>query len=80
MANKCRELACFSTGVYLVHLRQLGVVDHIVVVDAGRKLILDSEEPYPMTLSEGLLRKCGGDEVKHLTIACGRRLIEQRDV
>lgn len=37
-----------------------------VVVDANRKLIIDSEGKYPLTLTQEVLRKCGGEEADNL--------------
>lgn len=42
--NPFKQLAEFSSDIFLVHLRQRAVVDRIVVVEMSRRLILDSEE------------------------------------
>jgi len=51
-----------------VRLGQLKVVDHFVVVDGDRTLILDSEEKYPIALSVSTLQMCGGKEADKLEV------------
>lgn len=77
LSDPFRYISRATSGVYLLHLHQLGVVDHIVVVDANRNLIIDSAEEYPMRCSEELLRKCGGKEAEKLQIIGARILIDQ---
>lgn len=48
-------------GVFIARLMQVNVVDHVVCVDANRKLILDSAEEYPLKLSAEALKLCAGD-------------------
>lgn len=43
-----------STVFCLVQLDQ--VVDHCVVVNCNRRVVIDSAETYPVTLSEDVLR------------------------
>ena len=66
-----------TSGVFLLHLQELDVVDHIIIVDANRKLIFDSAEKFPMRLSERLLRQCGGEEAANLKIVTARHLVNQ---
>ena len=61
-------LACRGSGVFIAHVFQPKVVSHAIVADAGRKLIIDSSEDYPMRLSEDLLRKCGGEQATELRV------------
>ena len=75
--NPFRYLATRETDFYLVHLVQHGVVNHAVVVDARRKLIIDSEEKYPLTLTEEVLRKCGGEEAENLQVEDLRLILDQ---
>lgn len=51
IANSFKELARFSSGVYMVHLSKRGIVEHIIAVDASRGLISYKEEPCKMNLS-----------------------------
>ena len=75
--NPFRYLASRETGVYIVHLVQHRVVNHAVVIDAHRKLIIDSEEEYPLTLTEAVLRKCGGEEADNLQVEDLRLIVDQ---
>ena len=63
-----------SSGVWIVRLVQGNEVDHCVVIDGNRQLILDSAENYPIRLSAECLRLCGGDEVPNLQVAEIREL------
>ena len=61
-------------GVWLVRLRAGNQVDHCIVVDGVRRLILDGDEKRPMHLSTNSLRSCGGDNAQRLYIAEVREL------
>ena len=74
--NPFRYLASREIGVYIVHLAQHRVLNHAVVVDAHRKLIVDSEEEYPLSLTEAVLRKCGGEEADNLQVEDLRLLVD----
>ena len=69
-----RALAGRTTGVFIVRLQEVRRVDHAVVVDAGARVIIDSEEATAIELSAKNLSRCGGDE------ACQLRVIEVRQV
>ena len=77
--NLFAYLASSDSGVYLVHVFQPNLVSHTLVVEAGRKLIIDSAEDFPMRLSESLLRKCGGEAANALRIREVRKIVSQRD-
>lgn len=78
MVNPFSSIDEFTSGEYLLHLPEVEVVENVIAVDADRRLILDGVEPYPMRLSEEVLRLCGGQGAKNLTLVCTRRLIEPR--
>ena len=61
----------------MVHVSQSVVVDHCVVVNAGRRLIHDSPSPYPLGLNDDFLRSCGGTAADNLEISEVRQLIRQ---
>ena len=67
-------------GVYLVHLFQPNLISYTLVVDASRKLIIDSAEDFPMRLSESLWRKCGGEAATALRIGEVRKIVSQLDL
>ena len=75
--NPFAYLACRGSGVFIAHVFQPKVVSHTIVVDAGRKLIIDSSEDYPMRLSEELLRKCGGEQATELRIGEVAMIVSQ---
>ena len=77
--NPFAYLASRDSGVYLVYLFQPNLVSHTLVVDAGRKHIIDSAEYVPMRLSESLLRKCGGEAATAPRIGEVRKIVSQRD-
>lgn len=49
--NPIRYLSTKESVVYLVYLAQHCVMNHVVVFDANRKLNIDSDEKYPLTLT-----------------------------
>lgn len=58
-----------TNGIYLARLRGVGLedgyeVDHVVVVDGGRKLIWDCVERYGIRLAPGMLSYCVGDSAR----------------
>ena len=77
--NLFAYLASRDSGVYLVHVFQPNLVPHTLVVDAGRKLIIDNAEDFPMRLSESLLLKCSGEAATALRIGEVRKIVSQRD-
>ena len=52
-------------------------MSHTIVVDAGRKLIIDSSETFPMRLSEDLLRKGGGEHATELRVGEVAMIVSQ---
>ena len=77
--NTFAYLASIDSRVCLVHVFQPNLVSHTLVVDAGRKLIIDCAEDFPMRLSESLLRKCGGEAATALCIGEVRKIVSQPD-
>ena len=75
--NSFSFFANATSGVFLIHLQELDVVDHIIIVDENRKLIFDSTEQYPMSFSQRLLLQCGGEEAANFKIVTARRLVNQ---
>lgn len=61
----------------LLDAAMLNYADHCVVVDADRKLILDSASNYPVVLSEGNLARCGGDDATRVRVSEVREAIDQ---
>jgi len=49
-----------DSGIWLVCFCRVNVLDHCVCVDAGRGLILNSVEKWPVSLSVKTLRMCAG--------------------
>ena len=76
-ANRFAYLASRESFVYIVHVFEPKVCSHTVVIDANRRIIVDSAEDYPMRLSEELLRKCGGDQSKSLRVGEVRMIVKQ---
>jgi len=62
--------------VWIVRLEQHAIVDHCIVVDAKKKLILDSAKNYPVRLSTATIRMCGGGEAIALPVTEVRELGE----
>ena len=77
--NRFAYLASRESAVYLVHVFQPNLVSHTLIVDAGRTLIIDNAEEFPMRLSESLLRKCGGVAPTALRIGEVCKVVSQRD-
>lgn len=73
-----RFFAKEKPGVYIVHLKQDGVVDHAVCVDCDKRLIWDSEEKSALTLTVESLVLCGGPEPKWLRIEDARRVVPRK--
>ena len=77
--SRCGEaafeaLASAKTGVFIVRLLAGTAVDHAVVVDATRGIIVDSEEDSTIALSATNLRRCAGSKTKQV------RVVEVREV
>ena len=70
-------LAGREKGVYVVRVYERLVTDHCIVVSGSRKLILDSEERYPLQLTEDCLRLCGGVDAKLLKVGEIREVVVQ---
>lgn len=68
-----------TSDVYLVRLRQDGYVDHAVVVDAVRRLVIDSCEEFCLPLSADVLRKCGGTKSNTVRVCEVRRIVRTRE-
>ena len=68
-----------ADGVYLVRLVDQGEVHHIVCVDCrpGRRMIIDNEEPFPITLTAVNVRLCGYPS-QNVNIAEVREFVEKK--
>lgn len=65
-------------GVRLVRLRTGNLVDHCIVLDGVRRLILDGHEKRPLHLSTNALRSCSGDNAQRFYIAEVRELYKSQ--
>lgn len=77
--NPFSVLCSATSGIFIVHLREVKVVEHVFAVDATRGLTSDNTEKYPMLSSENILRACGSPEAADLKIASVRRIVNQRE-
>ena len=75
LADKFAWLANLDRGVWLVRLVLPGCVGHCVVIDVERKIIIDSEEPFPMRLIVEGLKISGEDEVDKVYVAEVRSIL-----
>ena len=75
--NPFGYLASRGSEVFITHVFQPKIVPHTIVVDAGRKLIIDSPEDYPMRLNEELLRNCGGEQATELRVGEVAMIVSQ---
>ena len=64
-------IAGFTGGLWLVRLVHFGArrVDHCVLVNADSRVILISEEGFPIRLTAHSLRRCGGPRCPRLQVA-----------
>lgn len=65
-------------GVWLVRMIVTNESDHCVAIDADRALILDSVEPYPITLCERALALCGGASQGKVIVAEVFQLVDDK--
>lgn len=72
--DKFDWLGSLTRGVWIVRLVEPKVVDHCIVIDGKRKLIIDSAESFPLHLGADVLRQCGGDEAQSLVVAEVRQI------
>ena len=63
--------------MFIVRLMQTKFVDHCVVVDACRSVIIDSANEFPVRLTEVNLRLCAGDDATRVRVSEVRELIDQ---
>ena len=75
--NPFAHLANRGCGVFIAHVFQPKVLSHTIVIDAGRKLIIDSSKTFPMRLSEDLLRKYGGEHATELRVGEVAMIVSQ---
>lgn len=59
----------------IVRLVERGKVDHVIVVDGRRKLIIDSAARYPLRLERKILKLCGGTSSAKLEVAEVRKIV-----
>lgn len=75
--DKFAWLAARCDGVWIVRMVVNNVVDHCIVVDGGRKIVLDSASRFPEMLTKELLCKTEGADVIGMRVASARRLYKQ---
>ena len=69
-----RVLAAKRSGIFIVRLQEVKLVDHAVVVHADAGVIVDSTETTAIVLTGENLERCGGEKVQNL------RVVEVREV
>ena len=72
--NRFDWLASITSGVWIVHIKFKNKLDHVICVDAARKLIYDNVETHPFPMNAKNLRLCGGDEHPQCYIEAIREL------
>lgn len=77
-SDRLRWLANLENSVWIVRLVGNNEVDHSVVIDGNRKLVIDSSEQFPMRLSVEALKLCGGEGVGQLRVAQVKQLVHAR--
>ncbi len=55
-----RAIAARTSGVFIVRVRSNARVDHALVADGKKGVIIDSEELFVLRLSSDSLERCGG--------------------
>ena len=70
-------LASRVQGVCVVRLVQANYVDHCVVVDGCRHLIIDSANECPVTLSKKNLKRFAGDSANNARVVDVREVVDQ---
>ncbi len=70
-------LSKLSSGIWIARIKQDGVVDHAICIDASKTpgVILDSEEEQPILLNKVSLTLCGGKGASRLRVAEVRELL-----
>ena len=58
--DRIQWLVSKSKRIWIVHLKFRQLVDHVICVDAEKRMIYDNAEVYPFPLSVENLRRCGG--------------------
>lgn len=58
------ELARRTSGIFIVRLHEVGLVDHAVAVDASNRVIIDSVEATAIDLTARNLARCSGEKAK----------------
>lgn len=69
---------CKQGGCWLVRLVVPKKIDHCVLVDGGRGIIVDCAEKYPLKLSMDCLRMCSGSKSPGLRVEEVRQVVLQR--
>ena len=72
--DKFEWISSLDHGIWLVRLLKANVLDHCIVVDGVRRVILDSAEQYALPLTVEALHHCGGKGAGKLVIAEVRRM------
>ena len=78
-SREANEFDCFSTdkseSVYILLLSILRDGEHTVVVDASRKLAIDSRKEYALQLSTAAIRSSAGESKEYRAIIQGVRFL-----
>ena len=69
-----RVLAAKRSGIFIVRLQEVILVDHAVVVHADAGVIVESTETTAIVLTGENLERCGGEKVQRL------RVVEVREI
>lgn len=64
--------------MWIALLLQNNVVDYLLCISAGKKLILDAEEMFPMRITIESLRMCGEPKATEMRVAKVLQLIASK--
>ena len=78
--NRFRWVARQERGVWLVRVRNEGLMDHCVCVDAGSSLVRDSASRRPFSLTTNVLCLIGGSDAKNLHVIEVRELYREKQL
>lgn len=64
-------------GKFIVSIRQVGIVNHVIYVNADKGIIVDGFEEYPLKLSVESIKACAGCQANKFIVGEIRRLVPQ---
>lgn len=73
-------VASLPKGVWIVRLLDEGNVDHAVVIDCNRRVIIDSAETCAIALTANNLFLCGGGGSKQLRVTSVREVVVATEI